>query len=571
MLYSVQYGDSPSIIARRFGVAMGSLLGANPHKPTTLIAGVRTWQSLRPGETVSVPVGGMVGDALSDALSALATAGSPCDPANAALVCALQRALGVPADGKWGSGTAAIAQKRIAGAPGGCSPRPSWWAPAGQTNCLAVAPVPGPRPQAPPQPAGGGPPAVQALTSLDPCDPANVAAVCAAQRALGIAADGKYGADTSTAARRLVAGAPAGCSPRPSWWAPTGRSNCPGAVQAPVPAPAPALVPAAIPGAAAPAALQALTSLDPCDPANVAAVCAAQRAMGVAPDGKWGTDSGTAARARGASLPGCSPRPSWWAPAGRSNCPGAAAAAPAPIPPPGPPAIPIPPPGAAPTAPAALQAIATLDPCDPANVAAVCAAQHALGIAADGKWGTASAAGARAHGVPAPAGCSPRPSWWTPAGQSNCGGAAPPPVPTVAPIIPIPQIPQPPTGVVTPLPTTPVVVTCPPGQALDPSSGQCMTPSAPAPVPGAAPGPTPSSGGAPTPTGPAQPIVTTPEKGGISTGAIVAGALGAVALVGVIAVAASGGGKKPAARRPAHHPGARKPAKHKKSKPKKRR
>jgi peptidoglycan hydrolase-like protein with peptidoglycan-binding domain len=72
------------------------------------------------------------------------------------------------------------------------------------------------------------PAAVQALASIDPCDQANSGLVTQAQKALGVSADGKYGNDTSNAARRMMPNAPAGCSPRPMWWAPPGQTNAPG-------------------------------------------------------------------------------------------------------------------------------------------------------------------------------------------------------------------------------------------------------------------------------------------------------------------------------------------------------
>lgn len=70
------------------------------------------------------------------------------------------------------------------------------------------------------------PPAVAALASFDPCSQANVAAVCATQAALGLTADGKYGDTTAARVRSFTPSAPAGCSPRPVWWAPAGVSNC---------------------------------------------------------------------------------------------------------------------------------------------------------------------------------------------------------------------------------------------------------------------------------------------------------------------------------------------------------
>jgi hypothetical protein len=53
--YRVERGDSPAIIARKYGVSTGSLLAANPAKPAHAVAGTMTWRSLAIGETVNVP------------------------------------------------------------------------------------------------------------------------------------------------------------------------------------------------------------------------------------------------------------------------------------------------------------------------------------------------------------------------------------------------------------------------------------------------------------------------------------------------------------------------------------
>lgn len=321
--YTVQQGDSPHSIARRFGIRVHQLIAANPHKPVVNVVGQQTWSALYPGERLRVPhpnefvapppppppaqqpwyrpwhhrwhhglygVGdvlaghryeeelrererlrmgrhdyeyggnpygvadGAVGDAASDAVQALLAAGDPCDPSNVSLVCAAQVALGVQADGKWGAGTAKAAQAVFPGAPGACSPRPSWWAPSGQSNCsgplqIPTITVPGTVPAPAPPPPGPAlppppPPAVMAMASLDPCSAANVGAVCAAQAALGLQPDGKWGTETAHAASLILPNAPPACTPRPGWWAPKGQSNCGGAVPAPPPRPAPAPAPA---------------------------------------------------------------------------------------------------------------------------------------------------------------------------------------------------------------------------------------------------------------------------------------------------------------------------------------
>jgi hypothetical protein len=216
------------------------------------------------GNPYGVADGTGVGDAAGDAVQALLAAGDPCDPNNASLVCAVQSALGIAADGKWGAGTAKAAQAVFSGAPGACSPRPSWWAPVGQSNCGQGAPAPsaaptvmppliiptaslpagsvpadpsGPPPVVPapsaPAATSSAPPAVMAMASLDPCNAANVGAVCAAQAALGLSPDGKWGAGSARAAQAAFPGAPGACTPRPGWWAPKGQSNCGGAAHAP--------------------------------------------------------------------------------------------------------------------------------------------------------------------------------------------------------------------------------------------------------------------------------------------------------------------------------------------------
>jgi peptidoglycan hydrolase-like protein with peptidoglycan-binding domain len=450
MQYSAQVGDSPAIIARRFGVALNSLVNANPHKPTTIVAGQRTWQALLPGEMVIVPVGGLVGavaPAAPGAPHAQIKQGSTGPD-----VALWQTIIGVTADGIFGPNTAAktklwqsghglgadgiVGPKTWSAALGGAFPSPAAALPP--APAMPSIPIPASAPSMPSIPVvapASVPAAVQALVSVDPCYSGNALMVCAAQTALHVAADGKYGNDTATALRRLVPGAPAGCSPRPSWWAPTGKSNCNAAA---------AGIPAMIP---TPSASQPL----PVDlPTSVPSV----------------------------------------------------------------------------SVPTAVQGIMSIDPCAEANAMFVCQAQGALGVTADGKYGPASAAAARRLAPGAPGPCSPRPSWWTPTGQSNCHGAA------GAPSLPsMPAIPSAPT------------TTSPGWQDTAPSG--VVTPA--------------SSGG-----GPAQPIVAPPEKKSLSTGAMVAGALGVAALVGVVAVAASG--KKGAHGARGKRGAARRAPKHKKSK-----
>jgi hypothetical protein len=479
MFYKTQHGDSPSLIARRFGVPFHSLISANPHKPTVVVRGRPTWNSLLRHETLRVPgrLGGTLGgaptgtlgDSTLDAIDALIHAGGPCLQANVGFVCALQAALGVTVDGKYGTGTATAARKIFPGAPPGCSPTPAWWGAKGSNKCAGIAipaipasvipasAIPVSMPSIPISVPGSVPAAVQALVGINPCLEVNAPIVCEGQRALGLTVDGKYGSGTAAAVQRLVPGAHPGCSPTPAWWGAKGTSKCGGAL--PVSFPQMANIPTNLPP---------VTQIPDLPPLEVS----------------------IPAQAQPVSTPVITPVAN---------------------------------------APIAVRALASIDPCDPANVSLVCQAQAALGFKVgaglDGKYGNDTANAARRFVPNAPAGCSPRPSWWTPTGSSNCPGAAPSPV--------APSVPS-----------------------------------------------TTTTSSMPTPTAPASPqtVITAPEeKKGLSTGAIAAGALGLAAVVGLIAVAVSkpphggthggahGGGHKPHGgsrkSRPSHHGKSRKPRK----------
>jgi len=66
----------------------------------------------------------------------------------------------------------------------------------------------------------------KALAATNPCDQANVALVCSYQAAIGLSPDGKYGSETAHKLAAHISNAPAGCHPRPEWWAPESQSNC---------------------------------------------------------------------------------------------------------------------------------------------------------------------------------------------------------------------------------------------------------------------------------------------------------------------------------------------------------
>src|SRR5882672_7965698 len=102
MAYKVQNGDSPARIARRFGVPMGTLIAANPHKPTHFVAGQRTWQALGLGEPLNVPVGvGAIAPAAAGAPHGQIRQGS-----SGPDVALWQTIIGVTADGIFGPKTA---------------------------------------------------------------------------------------------------------------------------------------------------------------------------------------------------------------------------------------------------------------------------------------------------------------------------------------------------------------------------------------------------------------------------------------------------------------------------------
>jgi|HubBroStandDraft_1064217.scaffolds.fasta_scaffold42822_2 hypothetical protein len=311
--YTVQYGDTPRSIARRFGIHVRQLIAANPNKPVVNVSGDQTWSALSPGERLRVPY--------SHEFREFITAPAFASP--------VPYAQSVPS---WQPQTHWRPAPPVSYHPGRFRFEPHHGLRgvgdvlAGHRFEEALRLREGRRGYE----YGGNPygvaetgvgdaasDAVQALLAAgDPCDPANAPFVCLAQTALGLQADGKWGAGTAKKAQAAYPGAPGPCSPRPAWWAPKGQSNC--GASAPPSGPLPS---------GAPPALLALASLDPCSPANVSTVCAVQVALGLQPDGKWG--AGTAAKARAVmpnAPPACSPRPGWWAAKGQSNCGGAAPA-----------------------------------------------------------------------------------------------------------------------------------------------------------------------------------------------------------------------------------------------------
>jgi hypothetical protein len=187
----------------------------------------------------------------------------------------------------------------------------------------------------------------------------------------------------------------------------------------------------------------------------------------------------------------------------------------------------IPPPVA--SASVAAQALASVDPCDRANVGAVWTFQQSVGEDPDGKYGTTTAT-ALAKQVPgAPGACRPRPSWWAPHGQKNHPDEhrphhipMPPPLPDS---LPMPD----PTAAVAPPEPTPVT-----------DSSAAAPASVPPPPPPVTAPPSDSGKHKVQQAGLVPPVG---DKDGFSTGALIAGSIGAAALIGIVAAAASGKGK----------------------------
>ena len=298
--YVVRTGDSPASIASRADMAgcpkcSRDLVRVNTHKPTvTLPNGYVTFRELRAGETLNLPdewfdgtldsrpnsyfqalpyadgvtpalavLAGVLGDlATFNAASARVAQlpamtdqnfSSAVEPAITLIRSSLQETVGTP--------DAVVAQRTAAVQD---STDWAWQEQAALENAIAAHDAAAvtrtrasiqqalgsaladgkialqafypPMPVTVASPVGGVPVPVQTITTTDPCTASNVTAVCAAQAALGVVVDGKWGANSATAAHRLTSSAPPACSPRPPWWAPTGQGNCPGAkTPAPVP------------------------------------------------------------------------------------------------------------------------------------------------------------------------------------------------------------------------------------------------------------------------------------------------------------------------------------------------
>lgn len=351
MLYQVKKGDSPAKIARMFGVPMGALIGANRHKPTKMVAGQQTWQGLRFGETVRVPPAapGMVGDFLG-VTPASASGSHPLikryagnDPAQVALA---QSKLGIAADGVFGAGTES-AVKAFQSAHGLYSDGivgPSTWAALLGTAPPASIPAATHVSTAPSSSGGGGVQAAAAVAAAalvsDPnyCTsvarsgtPVNSAihnfkaAWNAANPGQAVPINtGKYEPVVASALSSALGGAPVppGCG---------GPAAAPMPPMTPMPIPTSSGIPAATPVVSAAnvaAAVAALARVDPCYSGNAMMVCAAQAALGITPDGKYGPGTAAAVqRLVPGAPPACGPvAPLWWGKKTDNKCTGGSTA-----------------------------------------------------------------------------------------------------------------------------------------------------------------------------------------------------------------------------------------------------
>ena len=342
--YQVLIGDSPAIIAQKFGVPLDALISSNPQKPTNVVAGVRTWQSISPGEYVNVPIisgSGTVGDEASDTAARALAAINPCDQDYVDVVCDFQRAVGLNADGKYGTDTSHALAKLVSNAPSPCHPKPDWWAPSGQSNCATAATVA---------------PAATVTSDLSSAASAALAALnadpnyCASVRQTGSTVNTAVHAfksawNAANPGNRVPIGTgnyeQSVADALSSATSQTAPSGCGAAAPAPTPpAPPPPPAPTPTPAAVATPAAQALAAVNPCKQENVGLVWAFQQSVGQEPDGKYGSDTAHALADQIPNAPaGCHPRPDWWAPTGQKNFPGAAPLPPLPPSPPGPEAI----------------------------------------------------------------------------------------------------------------------------------------------------------------------------------------------------------------------------------------
>src|SRR5271166_1542012 len=215
--YTVNRGDSPASIAKKFGVSLDQLLNANPQKATTMVRGVRTWTDLSINEGLNLPKtdSAGVGFNFGHFLKSLANPLTVLDPRNLDPRHLAQTTFGGDSRKPTAMSSWQRWQKIHPHSP--YSNYKRWWDTYGKKGgTINGAPGVGDYTVD----------AVREVAAIDPCDRANVDRVCAAQAAMGFEPDGKWGTDSYIAALGFDPNAPPGCHPRPAWWASAGRSNC---------------------------------------------------------------------------------------------------------------------------------------------------------------------------------------------------------------------------------------------------------------------------------------------------------------------------------------------------------
>jgi Putative peptidoglycan binding domain len=327
--YRTQPGESPAMIARKLNTSVGALIAANRHKPTTVVAGKRTWHGLHHNELVHIPRAGV--GALGDpGMLGAITPAAPGAPhalikqgSSGPDVALWQTIIGVKADGIFGPATAASTK--------------AWQG----THGVAADGIVGPNTWK--AALGGAAPTAAAAAPAPLATPSSSLTTAARTCLTALSGDANYctsvaktGTAVNTAVHNFKAAwnaanpgraVPIGTgkyeiSVAAALWSALGGQvdvppGCTGAVPSAAPAAAPpppmAQIPQASSGSSTPAAVQALAGINPCLQANSGVVLAAQTALGIVADGKYGPGTAAAARALGISAPAaCSPAPVWW-------------------------------------------------------------------------------------------------------------------------------------------------------------------------------------------------------------------------------------------------------------------
>ena len=594
--YQVRQGESPAGIARKFGVSMAGLIGANPHKPTVTVAGQRTWKSLGVGEQIGVGDGFATvtstklnirsspsasaqivgGSSDGDIVNVVDWNAAPPDSSAPMGWAQISSPIGLFADGTPG---------RMDYANGYMSKQFLNYTPATPMPIAANAPGPTPAPLPPPMPTGPAAAAAALVAQLklggcagcgDTTSLLSQAVYNFKKQSLsdpncqGFACANIYGSTYNTGAMysygpgtqqalttAIGATAPAACT--------DSNGTCVGgATPAPLPLPAPG-----------PAPTPSLTGKIGTITASKLNIRSAPNTSGTVLGGNSLGDTVTVLNWNAA--PADSSAPNGWAQVqslvglnvdgspGRMtpvtgymskqfvNCPSCAT----PVAPP----TPACPPGsrydtkAMQCVPSGTPIIPPASTCPPGQtwvppISIMGQTLPGTGICIPNALPAPTPTPVippAPKPLPAPTSCPPGQHLQPAVTVMGIQVTPAMCVPDVVPVIPPTPAPAPaPNPAPTPTPTFPTVLTCPQGQILNPLSGKCEAiPTLPIPIPTPTPVPVaPVPVPVPVPVKPAPapitpPTPSQPTQGGVSTGAVVAGIAGAAALVGVVAYAAT--------------------------------